>query len=794
MKSETLRSRDSRCRLTPVAWGVACTVASLLHSAAWAQTDAAPAVTPPTEAEPLRNSLQLEERIPANVRANLPVFLSGNKLSGHTNEHSLLEGQAELRRGDTVIRADKLNYNSPTDIAHATGHVQVNRAGNLYSGPELELEVDAFKGHFKQPTFEFLRNRSLGQAERVDFLDEKHIIVHNAQYSTCRRTGGPDWLPDWVLRATTVTIDNEANVGVAEDGMLRFKDVPILPIPSISFPLGDQRKSGLLAPSISVDSSNGLELSQPYYLNLAPNRDATLIPTLMTRRGLDLGLEYRYLETNYTGTLRGNWMPTDRLRDQSRWGLAATHTASLSGDIGLSLNLNRVSDDNYWRDFTRTSNTLTTRLLPTDAKLNWSQGNWSAQMRTLKWQTLQDTNTSMVPPYDRLPQVAGRYAVSPEGGGLAFSMDVDYTRFVADSTLTAQPNGQRSMAVAQISYPWVRPSGFITPKLQLHATSYAFDSALTNGKTRANRSVPTVSLDSGLVFERDAAYLGRSFRQTLEPRAFYVYTPYRNQSLLPNYDSGAYDFNFTSIYTENAYVGNDRIADNNLLTLGVTTRLLDPITGGEAARFGIAQRLRFADQRVTLPGETAANERVSDLLLGASINGERTWSADTTLQYNPKTNSSIRTTLGGRYMPGNYRLISATYRLQRGSSEQLDLGWQWPINDLWGDKGQNLGPGQGQGPGRWYAVGRLNYSLKDRKPVDVIAGIEYDAGCWISRVVLDRLQSSTSSANTRIMLQLEFVGFSHIGTNPLKTLRSNIPNYQYLREPTSAPSRFSNYD
>lgn len=793
MKSETLRSRDSRCRLTPVAWGVACTVASLLHSAAWAQADTAPAVTP-AEAEPLRNSLQLEERIPANVRTSLPVFLSGDKLSGQTNQHSLLEGQAELRRGDTVIRADQLDYNSPTDVAHATGNVQVNRAGNLYSGPELELEVDAFKGYFKQPTFEFLRNRSLGQADRVDFLDEKHIIVHNTQYSTCRRTGGPDWLPDWVLRATTVTIDNETNVGTAEDGVLRFKDVPILPIPSISFPLGDQRKSGLLAPSISVDSSNGVELSQPYYLNLAPNRDATLIPTLMTRRGLDLGLEYRYLETNYTGTLRGNWMPTDSLRDQSRWGLAATHTASLSGNIGLSLNLNRVSDNNYWRDFTRTSNTLTTRLLPTDAKLNWSEGNWSAQMRTLKWQTLQDTSSPIVPPYDRLPQVAGRYAVTPEGNGLAFSMDVDYTRFVADSALTGQPNGQRSMAVAQVSYPWVRPSGFITPKLQLHATNYAFDSALSNGKTSATRSVPTVSLDSGLVFERDASYVGRNFRQTLEPRAFYVYTPYRDQSLLPNYDSGAYDFNFTSIYTENAYVGNDRIADNNLLTLGVTTRLLDPVTGGEAARFGIAQRLRFADQRVTLPGETAANERVSDLLLGASINGERTWSADTTLQYNPKTNSSIRTTLGGRYMPGNYRLISATYRLQRGSSEQLDLGWQWPINDLWGDKGQNLGPGQGQGPGRWYAVGRLNYSLKDRKPVDVLAGIEYDAGCWISRVVLDRLQSSTSSANTRIMLQLEFVGFSHIGTNPLKTLRSNIPNYQYLREPTSAPSRFSNYD
>ena len=180
MKSETLRSRDSRCRLTPVAWGVACTVASLLHSAAWAQADTAPAVTP-AEAEPLRNSLQLEERIPANVRTSLPVFLSGDKLSGQTNQHSLLEGQAELRRGDTVIRADKLDYNSPTDMAHATGNVQVNRAGNLYSGPELELEVDAFKGYFKQPTFEFLRNRSLGSS------------TPSAKAALTARTTPPHW-------------------------------------------------------------------------------------------------------------------------------------------------------------------------------------------------------------------------------------------------------------------------------------------------------------------------------------------------------------------------------------------------------------------------------------------------------------------------------------------------------------------------------------------------------------------------------------------------------------------------
>jgi LPS-assembly protein len=299
------------------------------------------------------------------------------------------------------------------------------------------------------------------------------------------------------------------------------------------------------------------------------------------------------------------------------------------------------------------------------------------------------------------------------------------------------------------------------------------------------------------VFERDISYFGKGFRQTLEPRAFYVNTPYRDQSLLPNYDSGANDFNFATIYTENAFVGNDRISDNNLLTLGVTSRLLDPDTGAEAVRFGIAQRLRFQDQNVTLPGGVPAGEGISDVLLGGTVTWNPKWSADTTVQYNPTLKQSVRSTLGARYMPGSYRVVSAAYRYQRAISEQLDLGWQWPVNDLWGDKGQNLGPGRGQGEGRWYSVGRLNYSMNEHKMVAAIVGFEYDAGCWLGRAVLEQLQTSISTTSQRIMFQLEFVGFTRLGVSPLKTLKDNIPSYQYLREQTSTsgtPSRFSNYD
>jgi LPS-assembly protein len=750
----------------------------------------------------LRSSPVLQEKIPDEVRTQLPVFVTGDRVEGQTDLNAVIEGNAELRRGDTVIRADRLDYNVPEDLAKAQGKVRINRAGNVYEGTALELRVEAFEGFFSDARYKFLANQAHGEATRVDFIDKDRAVVHNATYTTCERGNEASWEPDWVLRAGTIRIDNEEEVGTAEDAVLEFKGVPVLPIPYITFPLSDKRKSGLLPPTIGLDSRDGVAYMQPYYWNIAPNRDATLRAALMTKRGANLGGEFRYLEPTYKGEFSGDVMPEDRLRDRMRWGYTAKHEGSFNtglGGLGLNINVNRVSDDNYWRDFGRASEVLRQRLLPGDATLSWARNDMSASVRTLKWQTLQDVTSPIVPPYDRMPQLQWRYAPTDLGGGFDASVVLDSTRFQAARELTGQPNANRSFAMAQISRPFLAPGGFVTPRIQLHTTQYQFDSALSNGNRSANRTLPTFSLDSGLVFERDAAYFGRAFLQTLEPRAFYTYTPYRDQSRLPVYDTAANDFNFATIYTENAFGGNDRLADNNLLTLGVTTRLLDPNTGSEAARFGIAQRLRFSDQQVTLPGVAPANERLSDVLLGAGITWTPQWGFDSTIQYNPKTGRSIRSTIGARYSPGNYRTVSAAYRLQRGTSEQIDIGWQWPLNSLWGgDKGQDAGKarGQGQGAGRWYSVGRLNYSLQDRKLVDTVVGLEYDSCCWIGRVVLERLQSGVTTSNTRLLFQIEFVGFSRLslGSSPLETFKQNVPRYQYLREQVTTPSRFSNYD
>ena len=805
--------------LSALAWG-ALAASGLVRAQNAPNT--APSTAPATEPGlRLKPSPLLQEVLPPAVQNQLPTFVLGDSITGQTDGRVLIEGQessAELRRHGTVIRADKLEFDPSNNTAHAVGQVLINRNGNRFEGTELHINVDTSQGTFEQPAFSLLGNGGQGDASRIDFLSEDRMAVHDARYSTCPRTPGQTWMPAWLLRAQRIDLDNADESGVAAGGVLEFQGVPILGAPYLSFPLSDKRKSGVLPPTINIDNISGLELTLPYYLNIAPNVDATLYPTYMSKRGVDLGGELRYLEPTYHGEVRAAFMPSDPLRSRSnRWGYSVQHQHSLKDQagvralgldpaVGLRLNVNRVSDDDYWRDFPRSSTSLTSRLLANEVVLNWGRGPWALEAGVHQWQTLQDVDAPITPPYDRLPSLALRYARNDASlgglGGWDWSVRTEITRFQAEAVVAApdRQNGTRALAVAEISRNWQSPGSYLKPRLQLHTTQYRLEQPLSTGTRSASRVVPTLSVDSGLVFERDALFDGRAFTQTLEPRAFFTWTPNRDQSLLPNYDSAANDFNFASIYTENAFGGNDRISDTRGLTVGASSRLLDPQTGAEVLRLGIAQRYLLRDQSVVLPnasglpGGDPLLERLSDVLIGGDLQWDPRWSVGANVQFNPKERQSVRTTLSGRYTPSNYRVLSAAYRLQRGSSEQFEMGWQWPLNDLWSTPALDTQSGQALGAGQWYSVGRINYSVPDRKVVDLVAGFEYDAGCWLARAVVERLQRSSASANQRILLQLEFSGFSRIGSNPLKTLKENVPRYQYLREATNPPSRFQQYD
>jgi LPS-assembly protein len=764
----------------------------------------------PSASVVLQNSLRLEEKISDLERKQSPVFVSGQRIDARPDLDLVIEGDATLRKQGLSVRAQRIEYDQSQDTLKAQGQVRIMREGNVFEGPSLKLQADSFQGQFLQPTYSLLKGGGHGEAAEIEFIDAQRATVRNATYTTCSRVPGPSWLPEWVLKAASLQVNEEDNTVQAKDMQLRFKDVPILAAPSLTFPLNSARQSGLLAPLIGIDTVSGIEVSSPYYWNIAPNRDATLTTTVMSKRGVAIDSEFRYLETDSQGQARLNVMPNDTLRQQSRWGLSAQHIGgietgnSVLGRLGVNVNLNRVSDDNYWRDFPRAGLSLTQRLLPASGSVYWGQGDWTLMTQVLKFQTLQDISSPITPPYDRSPQIVARYNKwDVQGFDVGFTADT--TRFEADysqipgGTSAILRNGQRSYAAAQISHPWLKPWGFVIPKIQLHGTRYQLDTPLATGQSEVNRLLPTFSLDTGLVYERDASFFGRGLRQTLEPRAFFVRTPYKDQSQLPSYDSGATDFNLTTVYSENPYVGQDRIADNNLVTLGVNSRLFDNNTGAELARFGVAQRYRFSDQLVRLPGELPVSSGFSDILLGAGVRWDNRWTFDSTLQFDAQTHRTTRTTLTTRFNPSPYRVFNTAYRLTRDQSEQIDLGWQWPLRDLaWGAEdapaGPALAPGQGLGTDRWYSVGRMNFSLKDRKMVDTLLGFEYDAGCWLGRVVYERLQSTTSTSRSRILFQLEFVGLARVGSSPLKTLRDNIPRYQYLREDLAPTSRFTSYD
>lgn len=719
----------------------------------------------------------------------LPMVVRAQSLRGRPDLDTVAEGDAQLRRGDLTINADRISYDQSQDLAVASGKVRITEQKNRYSGPELQLKIQRFEGYFINPTYFFSRSQAGGTADRIDFIGSQRSVATNATYSSCPADGSGD--PAWLLTGERVDTNFDTNEGVADNAVLRFLGVPIMWAPRLSFPLTDERKSGWLPPSFAIDSNAGVQVEVPYYWNIAPNRDATLTPTVSVRRGVGLGAEFRYLEPTYDGQLNLNFVPDDRVADRSRYAFNARHDVEWADDTRLAIRLKRVSDDDYWKDFQREEGTITPRLLLSEIQVTRPFGDWTTYARATRWQVLQDPESLIVTPYQRLPQIGAR-TIQAIGLGLEVSFEGEFNRFTnPGSTIEVNRNdGSRFHALTSISRPWASQGWTLTPKVTLNAASYSLDrSVLAGSGKQVSRVIPTFSLDSAWELERDASWFGTDLVQTLEPRLLYVNTPYRNQDKFPIFDAAGRDLNFETIFSENAFSGIDRVSDSHEVTGGLTTRLINPLSGAELLRIGAVQRYLFRNQRVT-PQGSPLTQRVSDLLLLGSTSVIPNWSVSGTLQYNPQIGSPVRSTIGASYSPGPFRTLSGIYRQTRQASEQLEAGWQWPIYGRTPNEAGFADDGRGNAGkclGSLYTVGRVNYSTRESRIVDAIVGFEYDAGCWIGRLVAERLSTGRSEATTRLLFQLELVGLSRLGANPLKVLHDNVPGYRLLRDGPSSP-------
>lgn len=763
----------------------------------------AAAASAASSAARLQASPRIEPLPRKDERRPLPLVLQARSLEHQPALRTVAEGEVEFRQGGLVIRADRITYDNRSDTASAQGRVRVAGNGAVYTGPELQLAVQRFEGFFLEPGFELPAVGASGRADRIDFLGSGRSRALNAHYTTCPRDDdGTE--PAWLLKSDRVTLNFEANEGVAEGAVLRFQGVPLLALPTLSFPLGDERKSGWLPPSINIDNRSGLVVSVPWYWNIAPHRDATIAPRVITRRGFGVDAEFRYLEPHHEGELQLDAVPNDQVARRSRTLLHWQHQGTLLAGWRGAVNITRVSDDAWWKDFPDAGRSFTPRLLggraalerelafDGGAALGAAQG--SLYARALHWQVLQDAESFIASPYQRSPQL-GLALRGHSRWGLDWALEGEFNRFTLPADQAQQLGravGDRWHALGSVARPWRGAGWFAVPRLALNAAAYANTTGLASGLVSARRAIPTASLDLGLELERSTRFFGRELHQTLEPRLLFVSTPFREQSHLPVYDSAAKDFNTASLFTPNSFSGVDRVTDARQLTVGFTSRLVDVASGGEALRLGLVQRVLLRPQRIApqadgAPDGPTLEQRFSDVLLVGSTSVLPGWDLNAAVQHSPDTQRVVRSILGARYSPGPYRTVGATYRLARGLSEQLEVGWQWPLlGAAAGAAAQAPLAGNTSGcRGAWYSVGRFNYSLKDQRLTDSILGLEYDAGCWIARLVAEQQSTGSSQATTRFLVQLELVGLSRLGSNPLKVLRDNIPGYRLLRDDRS---------
>ncbi len=687
------------------------------------------------------------------------------------NGDTELSGDVTVNIGGREMHCDRLSYVALTQELKLAGTVR-------YEDQSLRVSGDAGNygsagAQFSHAQFELLQHPGRGQAESVSTAHANLVELDHVTYTTC-----PKGKADWELRARRITLNTRSKRGVGHSTRVVFEGVPILYLPWISFPLTSDRQTGLLFPTLGSSSRSGATLSMPWYWNIAPNQDLTATPTFYSRRGLGLSAEYRLLTQAGNGTLRGDYLHNDRVTatGMNRSWVRINATRYFLSSWRAQLEAQHVSDTHYFEDFADGPQATSTTFLPRDLRLGTRGEVWQLGMQLLKFQILDDQpdpNACQPPgsgncqlyllpedrPYAELPRLTAA-AHWRGSSGLGSALEAELTDFRRDTGAT----GWRGRLQPGISYDYTRPGFYVRPRASLDFTAYRLQAAPT-ADASPSRSLPIVTLDTAMQLER-AAGRGGARLLTLEPRINYVYIPYRDQTMLPVFDSGLPDPNFVSLFRANRYAGYDRIGDANNLTVGITTRMLQSRTGLQYLSATLGETLHFSQPRVLLPsetplpGDTLATRRKSDLLANLDLTAYRNWNLHYELAWNPDQLYTEKSLLGLQYQPAGNQVVNLGYRYTRGSVEQAEASAAWPVGK------------------HWDLYGRRVYSFRDRRPIENFAGLQYRASCWGLRLVIrDSVSNRSGTRDTGWYLQLELNGLSSVGSGANSFLQGSIQGY-----------------
>ncbi len=684
------------------------------------------------------------------------------------NKQATFTGNVVVTKDDQLLEADRITYNNKADTMDIAGSIYFQSPGLLVSGDSAKMNMGNSTGQIENAQYRLPKRRARGSASLVNIEGRDKSSYKNIDYTTCRP--GKD---DWILEAGQLEIDKGTGVGVAHDAVFRFKGIPFFYLPYASFPIDDRRKSGFLVPSIGSSDSTGADISVPYYINIAPDMDATIVPRIMSKRGLMIGGEFRYLAKDYYAETKLEILPDDRERDSgensTRGAFSYYGHGFLSPRVTLNANINYASDNDYLEDLGDSLAIASSRYLERRGDIRYHGNNWNILARAQYYQTMDETILRQNRPYARLPQIKFAYEQPEQFGGVTLHMNAEYVYFDKDESVS----GHRIDLQPAISYPMRNSWGYLTPKLGARYTSYDLKDQFAGLSDSPDRSTGTFSLDGGLFFEK----VGENNTHTLEPRMFYLYTSKADQDDIPIFDTSAYDFSFYNLFREDRFAGADRVGDANQLALALTSRTYDNKTGEESFRFSLGEVFYFEDREVLLtdplhPASAtvlSASDDSSSAMIGQvawQISNNWSTQADIEWDHNRDHNKTAQSAFHLRYDSKKNTLLNLGYRYARDYEadgvlfEQTDLSFRLPITS------------------HINAVGRWDYSLLHDKTMESFAGLEYSNCCWALRVVgRHYINDIDLDANTAFYLQLELKGLTSIGDKVGEFLEDNILGY-----------------
>ena len=711
----------------------------------WESCRNAPGAAPPrTTAE-----MAFDDSLPIEVSADAAV-------AELTPEQATFSGNVDLLQGDMRMQAEELHLDRITGEVKARGDVLLSRPDVRVSGDAASYSLNERRGEVEQASYRVTAMRARGDAEHAEFLGDGLSRYRGISYTTC--APGDD---AWLLSAKELELDQNEGLGTARHATLRFKGVPLLYAPTFTFPTDDRRRSGVLIPKVGQSSTNGFDVSVPYYLNLAENYDLTLVPRLMSKRGAMLGGEFRFLSKSTEAVLEAEYLPNDRLYDGDRGAARLRSTTRFNSRTTGNLRLGYVSDDEYLEDLGNSLAATSTRYVERAGELRYFGDTWDLLGRLQYYQTIDPTIPPRSLPYSRLPQLLVDLR-DPHGiADTTYHLDAEYVNFDRDNSV----RGHRVTLFPRISLPLRETWGFLEPKVGAHYMAYSLKDRIPGLNDSPSSITGLFSLDSGLFFDRSASYFGNAAVQTLEPRFYYLYVPYTDQDDQPVFDTGIFDFNFDNLFRENRFNGPDRFADANQATLALTSRFVAEETGAELLRTSIGQIFYFQDREVTLPGEATPADSRSALVAELAAELGAGWRGRAGLEWDPNGDDGGGNTEQAlaqiNYRDPDRRTFNAAYRLRDGVTEQTDLAIYWPVNDAFS------------------IIGRHNYSLQEDRLLEALVGVEYGRCCWRIRALLRQYANSTEDdTNLGFFVQLELNGLGRLGNDIDEVLERGIYGYR----------------